>query len=242
MSRKLVFFLSGVSLFLFFILFSYLVHRDLFTHFDFNMTVRLQDHISRRFDGAFSFLSDVGKFEVMMLVLLAIITWMAFKKRILAAVSAFVLFGGFHLIELYGKFFVNHPPPPHFMLRTQNVMNFPQFYVRSEFSYPSGHAGRASFICSLLIIMVINSNRFSKNTKIVLCGLIVSYYVAMVVSRVYLGEHWSSDVIGGSILGLAFGLVTSAFFLPKLNQHATSKSTNHPFKKLFKYRLKLVAE
>lgn len=241
MSRKLGFFLSGVALFLLFILFSYLVHKNLFTHFDFNNTVRLQDHISRRFDSFFSFLSDIGRFEVVIIVVLALAGWLALRKKRLAAISMLGLFGGFHLIELYGKYFVNHPPPPHFMLRTQNLMNFPQFYVSSEFSYPSGHAGRAAFVCSILIVLIWCSKRLSNNQKIILTTLIVAYDLIMVVSRVYLGEHWSSDVIGGTILGLGFGLLTSAFFVgePKSVQKPEG---NHTVKKIFKYRLKLVAE
>ncbi len=242
MSIKLKLFFSGLGLFFFFIFFSYLVHRDLFTQFDFNDTVRLQDHISRRFDGFFSFLSDVGKFEVMMVVLLIIMGFWVVKKRLWAAVGAFVLFGSFHLIELYGKYFVNHPPPPHFMLRTENIMNFPQFYVRSDFSYPSGHAGRAAFISSILIIMILNS-KLSQGKKIVLCSLIVAYDLVMIVSRVYLGEHWSSDVIGGSILGLGFGLIAASLFVKKTKEtKEESKTSKSSLSKLFKYRLKIVAE
>lgn len=213
MSTRVKLFLSGTALFFLFIFFSFLVHKNLFTHFDFNNTVRLQDHISRRFDGPFSFLSDVGKFEVMSVVLLIISGFLLFKKRLWAVVSAWVLFIGFHLIELYGKYFVNHPPPPHFMLRTETIVNLPQFYVSSDFSYPSGHAGRTTFLSVILILIILSHTKFSMWTKILLCGLIVLYDVTMYVSRIYLGEHWSSDVIGGTILGLGFGLITGSFFV-----------------------------
>src|SRR3954469_4000253 len=100
MSTKVKLFLAGVGLFVLFLFFSFLVHKNLFTHFDFNMTVRFQDHISRRFDAIFSFLSDMGKFEVMSLVLGA---FFVFTRKWIAGVVAFAFFGGFHLIELFGK-------------------------------------------------------------------------------------------------------------------------------------------
>ena len=210
MPKKLVLFLSGVSLFLVFIFFSYLVHKNLFTQLDFNTTVHLQDDISRRFDGIFSFLSDIGKFEVMLIVLIA---FFAITRKWLAGLVAFALFGGFHLIELYGKFFVNHPPPPHFMLRTENIVNFPQFYVSSDFSYPSGHAGRAAFLATIFLIFLATNKKLSLRVKVILTAAIIGYDVVMCVSRVYLGEHWTTDVIGGTILGSAFGMIAATVLL-----------------------------
>lgn len=205
MLRRHLFLITGGFLFFLFIVFSYLVHENLFTTFDFNTTVRLQDNLPRRLDNIFSLFSDIGKFEVSTIVLILIF---AFSRKFLAGIAAMSLYVGFHLIELFGKFYVNHPPPPEFMLRTERIINFPQFHVRSEFSYPSGHSGRTVFISVILVILIWRSAKLSQLLKMILTAGIVGFDVVMLVSRVYLGEHWTTDVIGGAILGGALGLVT----------------------------------
>lgn len=206
MKTRLPFFVLGIFLFLFFILFSYLVHKDIFTQFDFDTTVRLQDNISRRFDTAFSVFSDIGNFEVVLGVLLVLLI----LRRKILGVFTLGLFGAFHLIELYGKLFVQHPPPPEFMIRTQKLLEFPQFHVRAEFSYPSGHAGRAAFLTAFLGVWILQSKKLSKTQKACILGLLLVYDISMLATRVYLGEHWASDVIGGAILGLALGIIGGA--------------------------------
>src|SRR5437763_1408260 len=167
MSQKFLLFLSAIVLFFFFIGYSYLVHKNLFTHIDFNNTVRLQDHIPRRFDGIFSDFSILGNAEAMSVFLAAIIIVFFVTRRFMAGIAAGVLFISFHLIEIYGKFFVDHPPPPQFMLRTQYPFQFPEFTIRSENSYPSGHAGRTLFVSTILIIFIVYSKKLNLLTKIV---------------------------------------------------------------------------
>ena len=208
MQQKIKYLTVGSLFFLAFVLFSFIVHKNLLVKFDFNSTVRLQDHLSRKFDGIFSFLSDIGVFEVMLAVLLLILI----PLRKIQGIIVLGFFGLFHLIEMYGKFFVDHLPPPQFMLRTEKIMNFPQFYIRTENSYPSGHAGRAAFIGLFIAVITWRSKKISKTHKYLILGLLTVYDITMFVSRVYLGEHWATDVIGGVLLGASLVILSLAFF------------------------------
>lgn len=130
-------------------------------------------------------------------------------RKFLAGAIAIFLFGMFHIIEIYGKNFVDHFPPPEFMLRTTRFMQFPQFHIRAEYSYPSGHSGRTMFISAIIVIAVLSSKRFPKPVKAGIIAAVLGFDAVMLVSRIYLGEHWITDVIGGSILGLSLGLITT---------------------------------
>lgn len=211
--QLIILFIVSVIFFFTFIFFSYLVHEDLLTQFDFNSTVKLQDNLSRRFDGLFSWFSVIGDFQYM---LIAVVLVCLILRKFFAAFISFCMFGFFHVIELFGKNFVEHFPPPEFMLRTERPIDFHPFYVRSEYSYPSGHSGRTVFLASLLIMMVLLTN-WSKPVKWSVIGGIIGFTFVMLLSRPYLGEHWTSDVIGGALLGASFGIFSSLFLDPKLS-------------------------
>ncbi len=213
-------FLLGSAVFFLFVLFSYLVHKDFFTQFDFDTTVRLQDNIPRRFDETFSLFSLFGNFELMFISLIVLLLILRKFLGILVP-PLFILF---HMIELFGKVFVEHLPPPHFMLRTHLPFEFPQFYVRQEFSYPSGHSGRTMFVSTMLLLLVLTSKKIHRGIKAACISGILFFDFVMLLSRVYLGEHWMTDVIGGALLGTSLGILSAAILIKGNNVRKEAKS------------------
>jgi undecaprenyl-diphosphatase len=77
-------------------------------------------------------------------------------------------------------------------------------YVYSG-SFPSGHSmlSAATYFTLAVLIASLEPKRGTKRLVFGLAALIV---LAVGVSRIYLGVHWPSDVLGGWSLGLAWAL------------------------------------
>ena len=106
----------------------------------------------------------------------------------LRLVIAFLITG---LIELSAKTVVPQPPVPEGAVRSPDPSLLD---VSTPYPYPSGHMLR-----SVLLLGAIYLLWPSRPARIAL----LIFLAASAISRVYLGTHWPSDVIGGALLGIA---------------------------------------
>lgn len=194
------------TFFVFFVGFTVIVKSKIFDSFDFNTTVRLQNHIPIKFDPYFSFLSLIGSAEVLSIFLLILAI---FQKNI-RAFFIFIPFIGAHVIEIIGKGFFHHPGPPFMFFRYDLGFLFPSSYITTGSSYPSGHSLRIMFV-SVILTYLISKAKIKSFSKFILYLSVAVFTGLMLVSRVSLGEHWTTDVIAGAFLGISTGFFSLIF-------------------------------
>lgn len=197
----------GAFSFLLFTILSALVFGGFFTSLDLLATLNLQRIVPRFLDLPFSIFSLIGSFEITTFVLFLIFLRLLKHKHFLAIFGLFLYVIG-HIIEISGKFFLFHPSPPFSLFRGVGIIE-PNVYIHTNYSYPSGHLFRTAYLVVLIFFLI--NKKFIKVKNTYISGFLIVFLLLMIISRIYLAEHWLSDVLGGLMLGLSFGLFTSVF-------------------------------
>lgn len=79
---------------------------------------------------------------------------------------------------------------------------WPQAEVLHSYSFPSGHATGATALAAALTLVVMDRTTTRRKSPIILASAL--FALAVGFSRIYLGVHWPSDVVGGFTLGVAW--------------------------------------
>jgi membrane-associated phospholipid phosphatase len=147
---------------------------------------------------------------VLSAILLAVL-WFTGRRR--AAIVFAFMFPAV-VVEALMKYVLRHPNPE-FILETRKV----GFHARPlgiDFllsSFPSGHAARSGFFIGWLAIIMASRVQM---VPAAFAGGAIAAFIGW--SRVYAGDHWGLDIIGGELLAVFFlctGVIAAAL-LPKL--------------------------
>ena len=120
------------------------------------------------------------------------------------------------------KLVVNRPRPTPDLVRV--------FQAEPGNSFPSGHAFLAIVFWGLLAYFA--STRLQRRSlRVVTLSGLLMIILLIGASRVYLGAHWPSDVLGGYVVGAV--LLTALVWLdrkwkPRLESRSPEKDSNNP--------------
>jgi membrane-associated phospholipid phosphatase len=94
-----------------------------------------------------------------------------------------------------------------FFERPRPIVERPEIDVplKTTFAYPSGHA--SIVISGALILMIL----YRKEKELILSSILTIEAALVCLSRIYVGDHYFFDVIGGALLGSGISLLSISF-------------------------------
>ena len=183
------------SLSILFILLLILIKTNSIESFDTSIYNLIAMHINANLTDFFKFMTFLGEGVSIasFCVLALIVTFILKKRNIGLIVAGCVTFNSLFSEGL--KRIIQRPRPEILRLVSE-----------SSYSFPSSHTLASVSLCGILIYLIIRSD-LNKIMKVILSIILVLFPLLIGISRIYLGVHNASDVLGGAMIAIILLLI-----------------------------------
>jgi membrane-associated phospholipid phosphatase len=170
---------------------------------DVNITRDLQSDMPSWFGLVMQVISWPGygiQSVVIITAVVALLAYLGLRWEAITALLAGIVAGALNTLV---KIVVHRPRPGADLVNVFQVLN--------SYSFPSGHV---MFYTAFFGFLLFLSFILLKRTWLrLLINVVLTIFVALVgISRMYLGEHWASDVLGGYLLGSLVLIIAIIFY------------------------------
>lgn len=150
-------------------------------------------------DALMNGLTDIGSIYVIPILFVAVIALLVWRRRYRAA--AFISVASLGSLVLQGsmKLFFARPRP-----------QLPWAQVLPDYSFPSGHTMNTIIFYGAVALVIWSI--MGRRAGLLAVGVAAILTFGVGVSRIYLGYHYLTDVVGGILAGIAWLLVVGAAF------------------------------
>lgn len=204
--RKITPFVYGIFsvLIIAFLLLSIYVVAEPPQYLDIHISKEIQENQSTGLNDFMIWISWLGRTSVSVIVVIVLsLALMILKYKREAILLFSTLLSG--IIGLFFKVLINRPRPSKEFV---NLLEDTKYQ-----SFPSGHVLFYTVFFGALILMILNAKKLTNKSKTILSLVCLSIIFIGAVSRVYLGAHWFTDVLGGFILGCILTGIAGYFYL-----------------------------
>lgn len=198
--------LSGVLAMLIagFAILSYVVITLPPSYIDLHISAEIQEEQNPLLDSFMRFISWFGVVPVSIaLAVLTAAVFAIFRYRREAVFVVLTLISG--AISTGLKILINRPRPTEDLV---TIIEKAQYQ-----SFPSGHTMFYTIYFGFLLIIMGNLKKLPLTLRLSVAIISTAMIFMGAVSRVYLGAHWFTDVLGGFILGIIYLFLHSSLYL-----------------------------
>ena len=172
--------------------------------FDYSITHELQELKNGNFMSLMTFVSLFGNGVMMPLTVVYVslfFYWTAHRRE--ARYILFVLTAD--LLNLAVKLIINRPRPT-----VKDAIVVLQFHQQS---FPSGHVVHYVVFFGFLLAVMIMNKKIPHFWRVFVGAWSAFLILTISVSRIYLGAHWATDVIGAYLFGMFYLSILLTFYL-----------------------------